>query len=152
MAGATLLYFDFAGFLGREAFQGKVESADWFGTARAEDCRIACAADGRLTFQPAAGAAVFGTLWMLPAEVLPWLDQHFGVAAGHSQRTTARVVSPAGPRTEAMVYLPTADSTGSPGSPDLAVIVAAARAQRLPAAYLAELTALGAIRGDKDSR
>lgn len=142
MAGATLLYFDVAEFLGRDAFDGKVDPADWFGVARAEDFQIARSADGRLTFVPAAGAATFGTLWMLPAEALPWLDDHFGVAQGFSQRTTARVASPAGPRTEAMVYLPAATASGGARSPDLAAVVAAARSIRLPAAYLAQLAAL----------
>ncbi|HEY0968890.1 MAG TPA: gamma-glutamylcyclotransferase [Opitutaceae bacterium] len=142
MAGATLLYFDFAGYLGRDAFSGKVASADWFGVARMEDFRIALAAEGRLTAQPVAGAAIWGILWMLPAESLPWLDDHFGVAQGHARRTTARVVSPAGPRTEAMVYLPTGTAAAGKVAPDRAAIVAAARALRFPAAYLAELAAL----------
>lgn len=142
MAGATLLYFDFAGYLGRDAFKGKVASADWFGVARMEDARIALMPDRRLTAQPLAGAAIWGTLWMLPAESLPWLDDHFGVAQGRAQRTTARVVSPAGPRTEAMVYLPAGSAPAAQGAPDLAALVATARGLRFPAAYLAELAAL----------
>lgn len=142
MAGATLLYFDFAGFLGRDAFAGKVDPADWFGVARAEGFRVSRSDDGRLTLVAAAGAVTFGTLWMLPAEALPWLDNHFGVASGFSQRTTARVASPAGPRTEAMIYLPASAAAGRDPGPDLAAVIAAARAIRLPAAYLAELSAL----------
>jgi len=142
MAGATLLYFDFAGFLGRDAFAGKVDPADWFGVARAEGFRVSLSADGRLTLAPAAGAVSFGTLWMLPAEALPWLDHHFGVASGFSQRTTARVASPAGPRTEAMIYLPAAAEVGRDQAPALGAVIAAARSIRLPAAYLAELAAL----------
>lgn len=143
MAGATLLYFDFAGFLGRDAFEGKVDPADWFGVARAEGFRVSLSTDGRLTLAPAAGSATFGTLWMLPAEALPWLDRHFGVAPGFSRRTTARVASPAGPRTEAMIYLPAAAATGVDQVPTLAAVIAAARSIRLPAAYVAELVALG---------
>ncbi|GAB1488220.1 hypothetical protein MASR2M8_06650 [Opitutaceae bacterium] len=142
MAGSTLLYFDFARYLERDAFSGKVTSADWFGVARMEDFRIALASEGRLTAQPVAGSAIWGILWMLPAESLPWLDDHFGVPQGRAQRTTARVVSPAGPRTEAMVYLPTGTATAGKGVPNRAAIVVAARALGFPAAYLAELAAL----------
>lgn len=142
MAGATLLYFDFAPYLSSDAFVGRVPSADWFGVARMEDFRIALAPDGRLTAHAASGSAIWGTLWMLPAECLPWLDDHFGVAQGLAQRTTARVVSPAGPRTEAMLYLPRGKMTGANGLPDRPAVVAAARALRFPAAYLAELAAL----------
>jgi hypothetical protein len=139
MAGATLLYFDFAEFLGRAAFVGRIDPADWFGVARAEGFRVALSADGRLTLAPATGAVAFGTLWMLPAEALPWLDTHFSVASGFAQRTTARVVSPAGPRTEAMIYLPAAAEGGRDQGPALATVIAAARSIRLPAAYLTAL-------------
>ena len=120
MAGPPLLDFDFAAFIGRDAFEGKVDPTDWFGVARAQEFRVTLSADRRLTLAPAEGAVAFGVLWMVPAEALPWLDDHFGVAQRRSQRTPARVASPAGPWTEAMIYLPAATADRHDRVPDLA--------------------------------
>ncbi len=142
MAGATLLYFDFSTHLGRDAFTGKIDRADWFGVARLEDFRIGLEPSGCLNPRPETGATVWGTLWMLPAETLPWLDRHFEVESGRRARTTARVVSPAGPRIEAMLYLAKGAAATRADPAHLTHVQTAARAIRLPAAYLTALAAL----------
>lgn len=142
MAGSSLLYFDYASHLRREAFQ-EMGGADWLGVARLEDYRLVIGVNGRPHAQPSPGSTVWGALWLLPAERLDWLDEHFGVNSGKCLRTTARIVSPAGPRGEAMLYLATAPGTGSlaPGERD--EFVAAAKSIRLPGAYVAEVAKLG---------
>jgi len=62
------------------------------------------------------------------------------VAEGRSERTTRRIISPAGPRTEAMMYAgPSAGTTGASTEGYMAGILTGAGENRLPAAYLKEL-------------
>ena len=98
--------------------------------------------------QPDEGTTVWGALWLVPAAALEALDELAGVAVGCSERTTRRIVSPAGPRTEAMMYV------GLAGRPDvnggdspMADIIEGAKQSRLPAAYIKELQAWAKPKG-----
>ena len=82
---------------------------------------------------------VWGVLWLVPAEALPSLDTLAGVGERRCERTTRRIVSPAGPRTEAMVYLTGQSGEGEASTDYLDEVLAGARENKLPASYLAEL-------------
>lgn len=142
MAGSGILYFDYAANLRRDAFDRRIEGSDWLGVARLEDHRLVIAGQGQASAEPAENASVWGALWLLPATQLPWLDEQAGVPAGRCVRTTARVVTPAGPRAEAMLYRAASVAAGSGRPGDVAELLAAAKSIRLPATYLAEIAAL----------
>lgn len=130
-----MLYFAYGEDLPRTAFMRSHPGADWFGPARLEGHRLVTNASGRANVRAETGATVWGALWLVPAALLPALDANAG--AGY-ERTTRRIVSPAGPRTEATLYLSTAPEEGS-SMTQLAAVLAGARECQLPAAYINEL-------------
>lgn len=145
-----MLHFAFGADLPHAEFKRLCPGAEWFGPARMEDHRLMFTADGRAGVRPEAGAAVCGALWLVPAAMLPVLDGHAGK---HYERTTRRIVSPAGPRTEATLYLPVDGGTGGPPPALIKTLLAAAKENRLPATYVTELRALDAgAKTRKDSR
>ncbi len=133
-----MLYFAYGEDLPRAEFMRLFPGAEWFGPARLEGHRLVANAVGRANVRPEAGVTVWGALWLVPAALLPALDAHAG--EGY-ERTTRRIVSPAGPRTEAILYLSTAPEEGTLSLARLAVLLAGARENRLPAAYVKELQA-----------
>ena len=145
-----MLHFAFGADLPHAEFKRMCPGAEWFGPAKMEGHRLGFTAGGRPTVRPEAGATVWGALWLVPAALLPALDT---LAGGNYERTTRRIVSPAGPRTEATVYLPT--DTGSGAAPGALVkaLLDGAKDNRLPAAYRDELRALDSLaKPGKDSR
>ena len=82
---------------------------------------------------------MWGVLWLVPAGELPSLDALAGVGEGRCERTTRRIISPAGPRTEAMVYLTEQSGEGEASADYLDEVLTGARESKLPATYLAEL-------------
>lgn len=141
MAGAKLLYFDYADHLEPESFP-EIPTADWLGVAKLEDHLLGADLAGQPLARPMPGSVLWGALWLLPAEALETLDRSAGVAEGRRIRTTARIVSPAGPRGEAMIY-GAADTTPGPIDPARRDrLAAAAKAIRLPSAYVASIRKL----------
>src|SRR5476651_1061518 len=103
--GGQVLYFAYRANLRRDAFRQLCPGADWLGVARLEGHRPVIAWHGYASVQPDAASAVWGALWLVPAVRLPALDSFEEVAAGFYERVTRRVVTPAGPRVETMLYL-----------------------------------------------
>jgi len=132
----------------REAFQKLCPGADWLGIARLEGHRVVIAWHGYATVQPHPATTVWGVLWLVPAARLPALDDYEGVNAGHYVRTTARVVTPAGPRVETMFYLAPRPDLGVPAAGYLAEVLAGAKENQLPAAHLKQLAQLAADSAD----
>jgi gamma-glutamylcyclotransferase (GGCT)/AIG2-like uncharacterized protein YtfP len=126
----------------RAAFCQLCPGADWLGVARLEGHRIVIAWHGYASVTPDPNSTVWGILWLVPAARLPGLDSFEEVAAGWYIRTTARVVTPAGPRAEAMLYVAPRPETGLAHPGYLEELIAAARANKLSAAYLAALARL----------
>lgn len=145
-----LLYFAYGDDLSRAAFEKACPGAEWFGPARMEGHRLAFAANGSATVRAASAAdEVWGVLWMVPAARLALLDK---LAVAGFARSTRRIVSPAGPRTEAMVYVGGAADV-SPPEARLRALREAAKESRLPPAYLSLLKGLGEpAKAAKDSR
>ncbi len=136
-----LLYFGYGADLRREGFMRRCPGADWLGLAKLEDHRFVIGAHGVATVKPEKDAVVWGALWLVPAGELAVLDAFAGVVEGRAERTTRRIVSPAGPRTEAMMYV--GSLPGSAGAKKvagyMAEVIAGAEESRVPAAYLKEL-------------
>lgn len=145
-----MLYFAYGDDLARDAFLRVCPGAEWFGPARMEGHRLVFTAEGRANVKAESGSTVWGALWMVPAALLPSLDS----AAGEGfARATRRIVSPAGPRTEATVYLSKAPVAPLGDRSRLEALLAAAKENRLPEAYMGELQAAAdCARGGKDSR
>lgn len=145
-----MLHFAFGADLPHAEFKRVCPGAEWFGPAKMEGHRLGFTTGGMPTVHPDSGATVWGALWLVPASMLPALD---ALADGQYERTTRRIVSPAGPRTEATVYLPTDPGTGAPAAGLVQTLLAGAKENRLPGTYLAELRALESpAKSGKDSR
>jgi gamma-glutamylcyclotransferase (GGCT)/AIG2-like uncharacterized protein YtfP len=142
-----VLYFAYGANMRRAAFCHLCPGADWLGVARLEGFRPVIAWHGYASVQPDPASTVWGVLWLVPAARLPALDGFEAVASGWYARTTARVTTPAGPRAEAMLYLAPRPDTGPAHPGYLEEVLAAARENRLPAAYLASLALLARAGG-----
>jgi len=147
-----MLHFAYGEDLAHGCFLKACPGAEWFGPARMEGHRLVFTADGRMSLRADAGAEVWGALWLVPAAMLPTLDA--GAGEGFL-RTTRRIVSPAGPRTEATVYLLPEEMVkggARPSAAQVQAILAAAKENRLPASYVNELKCLaGGKKAGKDS-
>jgi hypothetical protein len=135
-----MLHFAYGEDLSHGAFLKKCPGAEWFGPARMEGHRLVFTSSGRANLKTAAGSELWGALWLVPASALPVLDE---TAVDGFKRTTRRIVSPAGPRAEATVYVSPKAGAGVPSKGQLAALLASAKENRLPASYIAELKAAG---------
>jgi gamma-glutamylcyclotransferase (GGCT)/AIG2-like uncharacterized protein YtfP len=135
-----LLYFSYGADISREDFVRRCPGADWLGPARLEGYRFVIGAQGVATVKVEKDAIVWGVLWLVPADELSSLDKFAGVTEGRGERTTKRIVSPAGPRTEAMMYVSLIDGpVGVSAEGYMAAIIDGAEGNRFPADYLKEL-------------
>lgn len=137
-----LLYFAYGADISREDFVYRLPGADWLGLAILEGHRLVIDARGVASVRVEKGATVWGVLWFVPADELPSLDKFNGASGGGGERTTKRIVSPAGPRIEAMMYVSLLNgSAGVSAEGYLAGIIKGAVENRFPAEYLQELKA-----------
>ena len=132
-----MLYFAYGEDLPRSGFKRAFPGAEWFGPACLEGHRLVATAAGRANLRAEAGAIVWGALWMVPGAMLPALDAH---AAEGFERATRRIVSPAGPRTEATVYLLSDASRDATSLAEKDALLQGARESRLPASYIKEIS------------
>ncbi len=147
-----MLHFAYGEDLSRVGFLKTCPGADWFGPARMEGHRLIFDAAGRASVRTAEGSVVWGALWLVPAAMLPVLDASAGEGF---ERTTRRIVSPAGPRTEATLYVAeiAESAEAAPTKDRLHALIEAAKENKLPPDYLAVLKGLGgAVKVRKDSR
>jgi len=134
-----MLYFGYGSNLDRAVFQRSCPGAEWFGAARLEDFRFTISAGGHASVKPEVGAVVWGGLWLVPGGELAELDTSPDAPDTSYERATRRIVSPAGPRTEATLYLSTGAAEGRPSAAYLEALIAAAKKNKLPATYVKEL-------------
>ncbi|MBC8041280.1 MAG: gamma-glutamylcyclotransferase [Opitutaceae bacterium] len=147
-----MLHFAYGEDLSRVGFLETCPGADWFGPARLDGHRLIFDAAGRVSVRACEGSVVWGALWMVPAALLPVLDARAGE---NFERTTRRIVSPAGPRTEATLYVTEVAEAAevAPSKERLHALLDAAKGNHLPADYLAVLKGLGGrVKVRKDSR
>lgn len=132
----TMLYFAYGEDLPHAEFAKRCPGAEWFGPARLEEHRLVAGPRGCPNVKAERGATVWGALWMVPATLLPVLDTN---APEGFVRTTRRIVSPAGPRAEATLYLSTARMKGAGTLARLDALLAGAEENKLPSSYIKEL-------------
>jgi len=147
-----MLHFAYGEDLSRAGFLKTCPGADWFGPARLDGHRLIFDEQGRASLRATEGSVVWGALWMVPASLLPVLDASAGK---NFERATRRIVSPAGPRTEATVYVAEIGEGAEalPASARLHTLIEAAKENKLPADYLTVLKGLGKrAKVRKDSR
>ena len=144
MTGAYVMYFAYGATMGRDSLKSLCPGAEWLGVARLEGHDLCIAKHGGVDVMPSADSVVLGALWMLPAPTLEALEDHHGVGAGLTRRITSRVVTPGGPRAEAMMYVAPA-TPSEPGSPDRGqwdALLAAGVEIGLPAWYIEQMSSL----------
>lgn len=107
------------------------------GIARADGFRLDFTDQGWANVKPEPGAAVWGIMWLVPANAMSALDEW--ARSRGLQRAVLFVVSPAGPRVPATAYFDSSVGSGLPNQDDLERLIAAARGARLSPVYLAEL-------------
>jgi hypothetical protein len=108
-----------------------------------EEHRPVIAWHGYASVLPDTASTVWGVLWLVPASGLRALDEFEQVAGGLYERVTRRVVTPAGPRVEVMLYIAPRPDLGLPQPRYLDEVLAGANENKLPAAYLRQLAQLG---------
>lgn len=144
------MYFAYDASMGPVLFKALCPGAEWMGVAKLEDHSLAVAANGAITVVPAGDSIVLGSLWLVPAEKMAVLEAHHGVGSGRSFRSTARVVTPGGPRAEVTMYASNPGPTGTEAESGHWIAVAeAAEENRLPARYVALLRSMGSPRGPR---
>ncbi len=151
MAGAYVMYFAYDATMGRDSLKSLCPGAEWLGVAKLEGHDLCIAMRGGLNVMPAVDSVVLGALWMLPASTLEALEDHHGVGAGLTRRITSRVVTPGGPRAEAMMYVAPATSS-EPGSTVRGkwdAVLAAGVEIGLPAWYIEQMSSLVGSGGNK---
>lgn len=107
---------------------------------------------GGLAVAATPGESVWGLLRMTPATALETLEVFLGVAERPCAPVMRKIVSPTGPRIEAMVYVAPEFATGSQVA-DAAMVwqgVTAARRAGWPSLAVARLERCGRVK--KDSR
>lgn len=144
------MYFAYDATMGRDLFTALCPGAEWMGVAKLEDHSLAVAANGSITVVPAGDSLVLGSLWLVPAEKLPILEERHGVGSGQSFRSTSRVVTPGGPRAEVTLYASSPGTIGTRAESGYwSEAAAAAEENRLPTRYVAMLRSMGAPRGPR---
>jgi len=139
------LYFAYGANMDVEAMARRCPRSSLSGPARLERHRLAVMREGWLTAVRAPNATVHGLLWDLALADVPALDRYEGVAAGLYTKVVQPVVAPGGAK-RALVYFGANAGPGAAKPDYLAGVVAAARAQGLPAEAVAALEALAAAR------
>lgn len=133
-----MLHFAYGEDLRHAEFLRVCPQADWFGPARMEDHELVFEQGGYANVKAFLGGVVWGSLWLVPSDSLAAFDE---AAKPGFLRTTRRIVSPAGPRTEATVYVSDSAENKSPTPEAIAALVSGAKESKLPPAYIKQLQA-----------
>lgn len=144
-----LLYFAYDHHMDESALRRTAPGTEPFGPSRLPGHALGLTATGDAEPVPRAGEVVWGMLWLVPAEHLASLDEAHGVNAGRRARDTVRIISPAGPPTQAICYLHSGNTksggnTLSPRDTNWPLLLSAAKQQRLPDDYRRGLARLAA--------
>ena len=121
--------------------QERCPGATLEGIAVLADHRLMITADGYATIVPERGRRVMGALWTLTESDERALDVYEDIASGFYKRDFITVEAQ-GRVVHALVYLASSDRPGKPRPGYLELILSAARALGLPAAYVVELERL----------
>lgn len=109
------------------------------GVAALPNHRFVITADGYASVLPAQAETVHGVLWRLTPRDRVTLDLWESVSSGQYRTETLPVKLPNGRRAVALVYLARPRSAGRPKAGYMELVLAAARAWKLPPAYITSL-------------
>jgi len=108
------------------------------GVASLANHRFVITADGYASVAPARAQAVYGVLWRMTPRDRVTLEAWENITGG-LYRADAFSVRQAGRRHHALVYVARRRQTGWPKIGYMEIVIAAARAWKLPPAYIASL-------------
>lgn len=83
---------------------------------------------------------VYGLLWRISQSDEDYLDDYEGVSNGHYRKIGVNIEQPDFTRVQAMIYVATNKSSGSPRPNYMEKIITAAENHKMPAEYIKELT------------
>ncbi len=133
-----MLHFAYGSNMHRAVMGKHAPSAEPLRTAQLANYRFTITADGYASVEPARGAAVHGVLWRLAPRDRVTLDLWENIADG-LYRAEILTVHAGGRRCPALVYLARPRRSGEPKAGYMEIVIAAARAWRLPADYIDSL-------------
>jgi AIG2-like family len=133
-----MLHFAYGSNMHRAVMRKHAPQAQALGVARLANYRFVITADGYASVEPARAQAVHGVLWRLTPRDRVTLDGWENIAGGLYRAETIPVFA-AGRRRPALVYVARPRGAGVPKSGYMEIVVAAARAWKLPAGYIESL-------------
>lgn len=139
-----LLYFAYDHRMDESTLARIAPGTELFGPSRLPEHALILGKTGDPEPVARAGEVVWGILWLVPAEHLDALDRDHGVQEGRRERTTVRILSPAGPPAQVICYRAKQSGATSGTDADWALIQGAAKRQRLPDDYRRRLAQLAA--------
>jgi hypothetical protein len=136
-----MMHFAYGSNMHRALMRRHAPDAQPLGVATLAGHRFVITADGYASVAPAAGHDVHGLLWRITPRDRATLDTWESVETGLYRAETLplrRAEDPA-PDVEALVYIARASPPGRPRAGYMEIVIEAARALDLPAAYIASL-------------
>lgn len=133
-----MLHFAYGSNMSAAVMRRHAPGARPLGAAALANYRFVITADGYASVEPKRGGAVHGLLWQLAPRDRIMLDLWEGVAGGFYRAETLPVRQ-AGRLRPALVYRARPRRAGRPRAGYMELVIAAARAARLPADYIAAL-------------
>lgn len=132
----TQLYFAYGSNMDPKQMRERCPGATSAGQATLPGYRFLINARGKATVTPSVGAKVVGVLWHVTPKHLVALDEKEGTKHGTYARSEIEVATETGPA-HALVYIAANATEGKPTSEHIERILARARANGLPAEYIA---------------
>jgi len=133
-----MLHFAYGSNMERAVMRRHAPAALPLGVAALADHRFVITADGYASVEARRAHTVYGVLWRLTPRDRAALDIWENIAGG-LYRAEMLPVHHCGRRRSALVYLARPRGIGRPKSGYMELVVAAASAWKLPAAYIASL-------------
>lgn len=133
-----MLHFAYGSNMHRGIMRKHAPTAVPTGVARLADHRFIITSDGYASVVPARTHSVYGVLWRLTPRDRVTLDLWENIAAGQYRAEILPVLE-GGRRRPALVYVARRGPLGRPKGGYMEIVVDAARALKLPNAYIASL-------------
>lgn len=133
-----MLHFAYGSNMDRAIMRRHAPSAVPIGVAALQNHRFVITADGYASVEPARAQTVRGVLWRLGPRDRTMLDRWEGTASGQYRAETLQVQF-GGARHPALVYIARPGRAGRPKAGYMELVLAAARAWKLPPRYIDSL-------------
>jgi AIG2 family protein len=133
-----MLHFAYGSNMHRAVMRRHAPCAEPIGVARLAHHRFIITADGYASVEPARGQVVHGVMWRLTPRDRVTLDAWENIAGGLYRAATRPVVQ-AQRRRMALIYIARRRPAGRPKPGYMEIVVKAARAWKMPPAYIASL-------------